>query len=696
MVRWFNNLGIRVKLFIAFFIVSALTCAVGYLGIRNSQDVQGQLDSVGKNRLPAAQRLSETEMWESRAEKDLRSAVIQGITLAYLNDSMKTLLQQATADVDKAQQSFASYKALPITLQEKTVAAEYEAALAEWKTSVETIVSSLGKGTFEGDRAAVDVILGKLPALGDTMAAKMETLHKAQATGAADAIAAADATTHRSTLFLLAAAAVAVAYGLGFGFYLARRIRADVATVSSRIVSIEQNCLASLQSGIKAVEEGNLLVDVQSATPPIGEYGKDELGDVAATINRMIEKLVATMASYNAMRQGLAVIVSGVGENAQSVLSAADQLQEASDQMAAATGQIATAINEVTHSAVALSSLSLDSAREVEQVASGSQELAATARSTASSAALSKDEAVSMGDQIARVASQSEQVAASATDSRMAAEEGQKAVLQAVASMEAIARTVERTSRTVDQLGEYGQQIGAIVKVIDEIAAQTNLLALNAAIEAARAGEQGRGFAVVADNVRTLAERSSHSTKEIAELISKVQSGTREAVEAMAAGVKDVHAGQEITSRAGQALDAIIASVQDAASRMQQIATEVQGLSAGAERIVSSADEIATMSEAAASGAASMAEGTTRVTEAIIQVSATSEETSASAEEVSASTEQLSAQSEELAATASTMKDLARRLNDAANRFTWDSSSQGEPAIADGRSVPGPAWMKAA
>ncbi len=230
-------------------------------------------------------------------------------------------------------------------------------------------------------------------------------------------------------------------------------------------------------------------------------------------------------------------------------------------------------------------------------------------------------------------------------------------------------KAVERASRTVDLLGEYGQQIGDIVKVIDDIAGQTNLLALNAAIEAARAGEQGRGFAVVAENVRSLAERSSESTKEIADLIAKVQQGTREAVEAMAAGVKDVTEGREITTQAGHALESIIASVQQSAVQMQRIATDVQGLASGAQRIVVSAEEMANLADESARGAGDMAQGTTKVTEAIIQVSATSEETSASAEEVSASTEELSAQSEELAATAGQMKDLAQALNEAAARF---------------------------
>ena len=82
----------------------------------------------------------------------------------------------------------------------------------------------------------------------------------------------------------------------------------------------------------------------------------------------------------------------------------------------------------------------------------------------------------------------------------------------------------------------HSGRIGAVVDVIEEIAAQTNLLALNAAIEAARAGNQGRGFAVVADEVRKLAERTRQATKEIAERVEAVQKGTGHVIEAMESG----------------------------------------------------------------------------------------------------------------------------------------------------------------
>ncbi|GAB4325298.1 MAG: hypothetical protein Kow0010_07660 [Dehalococcoidia bacterium] len=460
----------------------------------------------------------------------------------------------------------------------------------------------------------------------------------------------------------------------GVGFYTVYSIRKPLAALVDRFQSLEKNEIAEVQAGMEAMAKGDLTVSIAPVTEKITRYPNDEIGQAAETANRIIDGIESTISSYNESRKGLAMLVAGVQQNAQGILAAADQLQQASDQMAAATGQISSAIGEVTGSAVSLSELSRQSAQQVEQVAAGSQELTAAAQSNADGAAAAKDEAVQMGERIRLVAQASERVATAAEENRTTAQAGQESVAQAVASMQAIAEAVGRASRTVNQLGEYGEQIGNIVQTIDEIAAQTNLLALNAAIEAARAGEQGRGFAVVADNVRTLAERSSQATKEIAELIAKVQEGTQEAVVAMEAGVKDVEAGREITGKAGEALESIIRSVQESAEQMQRIASDVQDLATGAERIVASAESMASIAQQSAAGAEEMAQATEKVSGAILQVSSTSEQTSASAEQVSASAEELSAQSQELAATAGEMRNLANALNSEAARFKLESA----------------------
>ncbi len=149
-----------------------------------------------------------------------------------------------------------------------------------------------------------------------------------------------------------------------------------------------------------------------------------------------------------------------------------------------------------------------------------------------------------------------ESISATARENAKTAEQVSKLASQAVAAATENAGAMARLDEVMSVMHASSKQIGEIVGVIDGLAFQTNILALNAAVEAARAGEQGRGFAVVASEVRSLAQRSSQSAKDIRAIIAQstasVESGTRLAQEVAKSSTQTQKSIQVVTQLMSQ------------------------------------------------------------------------------------------------------------------------------------------------
>jgi methyl-accepting chemotaxis protein len=148
---------------------------------------------------------------------------------------------------------------------------------------------------------------------------------------------------------------------------------------------------------------------------------------------------------------------------------------------------------------------------------------------------------------------------------------GRKTVGDMVDGINSLSKQIETTADVIGDLEKDSGNINGMLDVIKGIAEQTNLLALNAAIEAARAGEQGRGFAVVADEVRTLASRTQTSTKEINQIIEKLQQGSRRAAEAMNTSQEQA---QAVVARAKLA-DSSLATIANSVVKIDEMSTAI-------------------------------------------------------------------------------------------------------------------------
>lgn len=162
---------------------------------------------------------------------------------------------------------------------------------------------------------------------------------------------------------------------------------------------------------------------------------------------------------------------------------------------------------------------------------------------------------------------------ASATqEAAQRAESGNATSRGAKESMNQLVDNIENVSQVVMRLEKDVLKIGVVVEVINNISEQTNLLALNAAIESARAGEAGRGFAVVATEVRSLAQKTRESTKEIKDVIAVIQRGSANAVDAMQGSKRLTELSQEKATIAGDVLSVISDQIDLINQRNMQIA----------------------------------------------------------------------------------------------------------------------------
>lgn len=178
-----------------------------------------------------------------------------------------------------------------------------------------------------------------------------------------------------------------------------------------------------------------------------------------------------------------------------------------------------------------------------------------------------------MSDKVQEMTNNANEASSAVVSATDETKNGHQEVASTISSIRSLASNVSSTSDALEKLAKDSENIGTVIDVIKGIAEQTNLLALNAAIEAARAGEQGRGFAVVADEVRTLASRTQESTKEIEQMIERLQSASNHAVQVMGQGKEEANKSVSQASEAGQSLATISASVVKLATMNTNIAS---------------------------------------------------------------------------------------------------------------------------
>ncbi|OAN18402.1 chemotaxis protein [Photobacterium jeanii] len=251
-----------------------------------------------------------------------------------------------------------------------------------------------------------------------------------------------------------------------------------------------------------------------------------------------------------------------------------DKLQQTMKQVVVAVDEVDTTAAEAAKVAANSRDGSQAQFKEVDMVATASEEMTQTAGEVVQHTHTALDAAQQAND---------------------ASQAGQEIVQASADSMTNLVSRMEQAVPVANELASSSKNIDEILQVIGGISEQTNLLALNAAIEAARAGEQGRGFAVVADEVRQLASRTQDSVGQIREVIEQLQQGTRSVVMAIEegnhlAGDTATQVSQAVTSL--QQITSSVGAIQSMNEQIMRAAQEQQAVSGEVNRNVSNIREL--------------------------------------------------------------------------------------------------------
>lgn len=289
------------------------------------------------------------------------------------------------------------------------------------------------------------------------------------------------------------------------------------------------NSIDAILQEMRRVSEGDLTVHLQHTT-------SDAIGQLTVQINDAIGNIRTTV---------------------ENVYESVTVTTEVSTEISASTERVMKAMQH--------------QASQTHQISSAIEEMARTIEENTQSSSRAAHEAAEASDEARR---------------------GGEIVQETISGMNTIAASVIASAQIIETLGTSSEQIGEIAQTIEEIADQTNLLALNAAIEAARAGEAGRGFAVVADEVRKLAERTQKATKEIAQMLKKIQGDTASAVKSMHTGRDHAEQGKLAAARAASALQTIIDQTDHVADLISHVATASEEQAATSNHVAQSMETI--------------------------------------------------------------------------------------------------------
>ncbi len=604
-----NDMKLGVRLIGSFVIMAIIVAVTGFFGIRSIGTVSSRVGTVLQNRYDQQKVALQLQAAEQTARADLLETMLSHADAKGVKEHVdsyyrsRDLIRRYSKGLLKGDSALGLQPALTDSVMESHAEALLE-TWAEYEKIAEKIIA-YKTGVVDGSRAqstidesrmiselsgASEFVTRDIDDLLETVKQLMQDVGKE--TGR---VKASISVTFVVVIFI--AAGLALAFGIVATRNIIRRVDQMVGAVKGGAGG-DLSCRVPITSGD---ELGLLGKDFNTMLETLGELVKKvsrsiiEVGQISANLFDASRRVLSAAEVQSDGVAQTSSAVTQINASIKEVSLGVDSLSLSAAETSSSVLEMAASIEEVALNAESLS-------QSVDEVSSSVVEMVASIKQISSSVVNLMEVSSTTASSVAEMDSSIKQVEKNAMESATISEEvrrdaeiGQASVEATIAGINEIKRSSKITSEVIETLSVRVNDIGAILSVIDEVAEQTNLLALNAAIIAAQAGEHGKGFAVVADEIKELAERTSSSTREIAQLIKGVQDETTRAVEAIEVAEKSIFDGEALSQRSGEALSKIVVGVQETTGQVESIARATMEQAKGSQMIREAMEQVSDM-----------------------------------------------------------------------------------------------------
>jgi methyl-accepting chemotaxis protein len=311
-MKWFYDMKIASKLICFSLLMAIIAAMVGYVGITQLTTLKtadtamyednvlplGKAAQTAKNLQKLRVMVRDSILAETKEEREKQYSKVRD-TIAEIEAMLKDYESSIRSNEDKE-----NYAVLAPSIKKYSEQFDVFADLLNKGKRVEALAYMKGPFLVTANVAvsAVDKMVQM-----NTDAAKVTSTKNVE-------------TADRGTRLALIILFVGMAVAVGLGLWISRVIANPIKQVAERAERLQNICIANLGKASEEMAHGNLDIKIVADTQPLQMTGKDEVGNLARSVDGIITRTQSTITSFEAAMANLRKVteeINGMIKSAQ-------------------------------------------------------------------------------------------------------------------------------------------------------------------------------------------------------------------------------------------------------------------------------------------------------------------------------------------------------------------------------------------